>query len=75
MATLERLSLDEEKTPSEELAKMFHLEDEYHDYKKGRKFPWYKRAKPIIWQMFNEPYSSKTAKLINKLANFLFCLI
>lgn len=61
LATLERLALDDEKTSSEELARMFGL-DEDPDWQEGT-LPWYKRVKPIIWQMFNEPNSSKTAKV------------
>jgi hypothetical protein len=63
LATLERLSLDEEKTSSEELARMFGIEDEFNGYQKCGKLPWYKKAKPIIWQMFYEPHSSKTARV------------
>ena len=53
--------MDDEKTSSEELARMFGL-DEDQDWEEGT-LPWYKRVKPIIWQMFNEPNSSKTAKV------------
>ncbi len=64
LATLERLSLDDDKTSSEDLAKMFGFEEEYRDFQRGASLPWYKRYKPVVWQMFYEPYSSKTAKVL-----------
>lgn len=63
LATLERLALDDEKTSSEELAKMFGFEEEFNEFMRGGQLPWYKKTKPIVWQMFNEPYSSQTAKV------------
>ena len=64
LATLERLCLDEEKSSTEELARLFNLDEDPNWQRKG--LPWRKRIKPIIWQMFYEPNSSRAAKVIIK---------
>lgn len=72
LATLERLSLDDEKTSEQDLARMFGL-DEDPDWQKGV-LPWHKRIKPIIWQMFYEPNSSKTAKALTYISIFFITI-
>ncbi len=59
--------MEEEKTPEDELAIMFGF-DEDPDWEKGT-LPWYKKLKPVVWQMFYESNSSKTAKVIIILNN------
>ena len=61
LATLEKLEMEEDKTSDAELAKMFGIDEDpkWHD----GTLPWYRKLKPIIWQMFNEPNSSSTAKV------------
>jgi hypothetical protein len=61
LLNLDKLSLDEERSPDHELARIFKLEDD-PDWQRGT-LPWYKKLKPLIWQLFNEPHSSKTSKV------------
>lgn len=53
--------MEEDKTSDADLAKMFGIDEDpqWHD----GTLPWYRKLKPIIWQMFNEPNSSRTAKV------------
>ena len=68
LAKLESMCLDEEKTTDLELAVMFKL-DEDPNWINGT-LPWYKKVQPIIYQLFYEPQSSKTARVrIQKLFN------
>jgi potassium voltage-gated channel Shaw-related subfamily C protein 1 len=66
LATLERLALDEDGTPKEELARKFSLEDDprWHN----GTLPFYLKIKPIVWQLFEEPNSSKFAKVISRIS-------
>lgn len=59
MAVLERLDLDTEKPTEEELARKFGFEE---DYFKGS-VSWWQTMKPQIWSLFDEPYSSTSAKV------------
>lgn len=56
---LERLDLDTEKPTEEELARKFGFEE---DYFKGT-VSWWQTMKPQIWSLFDEPYSSNSAKV------------
>jgi len=61
LTVLERLDLDtEEKPTDEEIAKKFGWEDDYHN----GSLSWWQRLKPKIWSLFDEPYSSQSAKVI-----------
>ena len=70
LAVLERLDLDTEKPTEEELARKFGFEE---DYFKGT-VSWWQNMKPQIWSLFDEPYSSTSAK-VSKAAvkGFLHC--
>ncbi|KAI3388065.1 hypothetical protein SNEBB_002527 [Seison nebaliae] len=79
LSVLEDMDLDYEKPTDEDVAKKFGWEDD-NRYLSGQ-LPWYKRYKPILWQLFEEPSSSKTAKTISIisvlfiiLSIFSFCL-
>lgn len=61
LATLERLYSLEEKTSDQDLAKLFGFEDDPR-WKNGS-LPRHKKIKPILWRLFHEPNSSKTAKV------------
>ncbi len=66
LLNLEKLSLDEERSADHELARIFGLEED-PDWQSGT-LPWYKKLRPLIWQLFNEPYSSKTSRVITFLS-------
>lgn len=59
LAVLERLDLDTEKPTEEELARKFGFEEDYY---KGS-VSWWQLMKPQIWSLFDEPYSSTSAKV------------
>jgi potassium voltage-gated channel Shaw-related subfamily C member 1 len=59
LAVLDRLDLDTEKPTDEELARKFGYEEAYF---KG-KVNWWQNLKPQIWSLFDEPYSSNSAKV------------
>ena len=56
---LEKLCLDDEKTSDNDLAIMFGL-DEDPNWQNGT-LPWYRKIQPLVWQLFYEPQSSRTA--------------
>jgi potassium voltage-gated channel Shaw-related subfamily C member 1 len=56
---LDRLDLDTDKPSEEELARKFGFEE---DYFRGN-LSWWQRTKPSIWSLFDEPYSSTSAKV------------
>lgn len=60
LAVLDRLDLDTEKPSDEELARKFGFEEDYY---KGT-VSWWQNMKPQIWSLFDEPYSSNSAKVI-----------
>lgn len=66
LAVLDRLDLDTEKPSDEELARKFGFEEDYY---KGT-LSWWQKLKPKMWSLFDEPYSSNTAKVSHK--NILF---
>lgn len=61
LSTLDTLALDEDATSKEELARKFKI-DEDPRWLEGR-LPFYIKVKPIVWQLFEEPSSSKLAKV------------
>ena len=63
LAVLDRLDLDTDKPSAEETAKKFGFEDDYY----AGDLSWWQKTKPKIWSMFDEPYSSSTAKVSPKL--------
>jgi hypothetical protein len=63
---LDRLDLDTDKPSEEELARKFGFEE---DYFRGN-LSWWQRTKPSIWSLFDEPYSSTSAKVFKQTLNF-----
>ncbi len=59
LATLDRLNIDVDRTPKQDLMIKFGI-DPHH----GERISLFKRIQPIVWQMFEEPRSSKTALCI-----------
>lgn len=59
LAVLDRLDLDTEKPSDEEVARKFGFEE---DYFKGT-VSWWQHLKPQMWSLFDEPYSSNSAKV------------
>ena len=60
LATLDRLDLDTDQPTEEELLKKFGLDDD--DCMLDEASCW-RRIKPKIWALFDEPYSSTPAKV------------
>ncbi|XP_041360650.1 potassium voltage-gated channel protein Shaw-like isoform X2 [Gigantopelta aegis] len=58
LAILDRLDLDTDKPTEEDIMKKFGLEEKY---RQGELNCW-QRIKPKIWALFDEPYSSSSAK-------------
>lgn len=61
LQTLDRLDLDTDKPTEEEILKKFGLDDEYMLDVDAN---CWRRIKPKIWALFDEPYSSTPAKVI-----------
>lgn len=59
LAILDKLDLDSERPSDEEVARMFGYEEAFHA---GTLTAW-QRIKPKIWALFDEPYSSSSAKV------------
>ena len=72
LAVLDRLDLDGEKLSEEDIAKKFNWDDE-SKYVNGV-LPWYRQLQPKLWQLFDEPYSSNSAKVREILFFILFIL-
>lgn len=56
---MDKLDIDAERPSEEEVARMFGYEEAYHA---GTLTRWQK-LKPKIWALFDEPYSSSSAKV------------
>ena len=56
---LDRLDLDTDKPSDEELARKFGYEEAYY----SGNLSWWHKTKPKIWSLFDEPYSSNSAKV------------
>lgn len=71
MAVLDRLDLDTEKPSDEEVARKFGFEEDYYN----GTVSWWQHLKPHMWSLFDEPYSSNAAKVIQNFttitSNFL----
>jgi len=61
LLTLDRLDLDTDKPTEEDIMKKFGLEERFRS---GDLKCW-EKVMPRIWALFDEPYSSTTAKVIN----------
>ena len=59
LAVLDRLDLDTDKPSDEELARKFGFEEAYYN----GELSWWQKTKPKIWSLFDEPYSSNSAKV------------
>ncbi|XP_063702612.1 potassium voltage-gated channel protein Shaw-like [Culicoides brevitarsis] len=70
LAVLERLDLDTEKPTDEELARKFGFEE---DYMRGT-VSWWQQIKPQIWSLFDEPYSSNSAKIVGIVSVFFIVI-
>ena len=66
LAILDRLDLDTDKLGEDELYKKFGLEDEFNN----NDLNVWQRMKPRIWALFDEPYSSTTAKVSPALRHY-----
>uniref|UniRef100_A0AAR5PJB6 BTB domain-containing protein n=1 Tax=Dendroctonus ponderosae TaxID=77166 RepID=A0AAR5PJB6_DENPD len=69
LAILDKLDIDSEKPSEEEVARMFSYEEAYY---KGTLTRWQK-IKPKIWALFDEPYSSSSAKIVAGASVFFIC--
>ncbi|KAI6233607.1 BTB domain-containing protein [Aphelenchoides fujianensis] len=78
LQTLDKLDIDDQALNNEEeLYKRFGCEDDYHNQSLSR----WQKLKPKIWRLFDEPSSSRGAKLIGvtsvfflTIAILVFCL-
>ncbi|CAK9292528.1 unnamed protein product [Gordionus sp. m RMFG-2023] len=89
LAVLDRLDLDSEKPTEEEIARRFALQEDRNLYYGGAGggsrrrgvMSYWRKYKPKIWALFDEPYSSKAAKAVAGISVFFilvsiltFCL-
>ncbi|KAF3430377.1 hypothetical protein E2986_10411 [Frieseomelitta varia] len=70
LAILDKLDVEGEKLSDEEIARLFGCEEEYN---RGTLTKW-QRLRPRIWTLFDEPYSSTTAKCIAGVSILFICL-
>jgi len=70
LAILDKLDIETEKPTEEEIARKFGYEE---DYLAGRLSLW-QRFKPSTWSLFDEPYSSRPAKVVSVLSVFFICV-
>ncbi|XP_076275280.1 potassium voltage-gated channel protein Shaw-like isoform X2 [Rhynchophorus ferrugineus] len=70
LAILDKLDIDAERPNDEEVARMFGYEEAYHA---GTLTRWQK-IKPKIWALFDEPYSSSSAKIVAGASVFFICV-
>lgn len=59
LLTLDRLDLDTDKPTEEDIMKKFGLENKF----KGNQLTLWEKIQPRVWALFDEPYSSTTAKV------------
>jgi len=69
LAILDKLDIETEKPNEEEVARKFGYEEAYN---KGR-VNWWQKTKPTIWSLFDEPYSSFSAKIVGLVSVFFIC--
>lgn len=60
LGILDQLDLDTEKTSEEEVMKKFNMEDKY----RSGTLTHLEKLKPKVWSLFDEPYSSRLAKVM-----------
>lgn len=70
LAILDKLDVEREKLSEEEIARLYGFEEEYN---RGTLTKWQK-LRPRIWALFDEPYSSVTAKCIACVSILFICL-
>lgn len=70
LAILDKLDIEGEKLSDEEISRLFGYEEEYN---RGTLTKW-QRLRPRIWALFDEPYSSRSAKCIACISIFFICL-
>ncbi|XP_076169064.1 potassium voltage-gated channel protein Shaw [Ptiloglossa arizonensis] len=70
LAILDKLDVEREKLSEEEIARLYGFEEEYN---RGTLSKWQK-LRPRIWALFDEPYSSVTAKCIACVSILFICL-
>ncbi|XP_057364812.1 potassium voltage-gated channel protein Shaw-like [Daphnia carinata] len=70
LAILDKLDIETDKPSQEEVARRFGYEEAYH---KGR-LNWWQKTKPKIWSLFDEPYSSNSAKIVGLVSVFFICV-
>ncbi|XP_032678271.1 potassium voltage-gated channel protein Shaw-like [Odontomachus brunneus] len=70
LAILDKLDVEGEKLSDEEIARAFGFEEEYHS---GTLTRW-QRLRSRLWILFDEPYSSLTAKCIACASVLVTCL-
>ncbi len=59
LAVIESLDIDNETLTEEETAKKFGWEDDYYN----GSLNWWQRIKPKLWSLFDDPYSSSSARV------------
>ncbi|KAM0736475.1 Potassium voltage-gated channel protein Shaw [Formica fusca] len=70
LAILDKLDIEGEKLDDEEIARAFGFEEKYHE---GTLTKW-QRLRSRVWILFDEPYSSSTAKCVACASVFFICL-
>ncbi|XP_076650505.1 potassium voltage-gated channel protein Shaw isoform X1 [Halictus rubicundus] len=70
LTVLDRLDLDTEKPTEEELARKFGFEEAYY----AGTLTWWQKLKPQMWSLFDEPYSSSSAKVISIVSVLFICI-
>ena len=68
LSILDSLELDTVRSSKQEVVKKFGWDDNY-DYIQGR-LPKYKKMMMVTWQIFEEPRSSTTAKVVTVVSIF-----
>ena len=72
LQTLDSLELDTVRSSKDDLIRKFNWENDSHRASTGR-LPFYKHARMIIWQLFEESRSSTMAR-VNSLSFSFHCL-
>uniref|UniRef100_A0A915KIH8 Ion transport domain-containing protein n=1 Tax=Romanomermis culicivorax TaxID=13658 RepID=A0A915KIH8_ROMCU len=69
LQVIDTLDIDMEKPSDEEIAKRFGWEE---DYLNGNLNRW-QRIKPKIWSLFEEPWTSNSARVMSVISVFFIC--
>ncbi|XP_070150784.1 potassium voltage-gated channel protein Shaw [Polyergus mexicanus] len=70
LAILDKLDIEDEKLDDEKIARAFGFEEKYRE---GTLTKW-QRLRSRVWILFDEPYSSSTAKCVACVSVFFICL-